>query len=40
VRRRLPDASVVLVTDLDHFVPWIRPDLIEAAVLELLGGSD
>lgn len=36
LKRNLPQAEMVLVPEMDHFVPWSRPDLIDAALQRLL----
>lgn len=36
LKRNLPQAQMVLVPEMDHFVPWARPDLIDAAVNTLI----
>jgi pimeloyl-ACP methyl ester carboxylesterase len=33
--RHLPEAELVFVPDMNHFVPWSRPDLIDAAILRV-----
>ena len=40
-RKMMINASVkiVLVDDMDHFVPWTNPELIRSAIIELLSNN-
>ncbi|MCE9600329.1 MAG: alpha/beta hydrolase [Spirochaetia bacterium] len=38
IEKQLPQARIIRVPGLNHFVPWARPDLVKKEILRELGG--